>query len=285
MTPKRTAATAFASSAGHGRGCAARRRLKREVRHALDRSEFVLHYQPQLELATARFAGSRLSSAGIIPSTGLSRRAFIPAAEAIGMIRRWVNGCWRGPAGRPLSGSGKAGQELSVAVNLSPAQLRHPGCLAAAIDAALTTTGPQPGRLELEITEGVLMENVQLSIGLIMAPTRRATSRHMPWRWNATGPSRPGRTGRRGLAGKPANSRSLTGFTAAIGGTARRRHWSMSMIWPMAVEPPLLQLPNPGPWLQKDTDRSVWITTQPMLRSPVVAFLIDLAGLPARLLS
>ena len=138
----------------------ARRRLERELRQALQRGEFVLHYQPQLELATGRFAGVEALVRWHHPERGLvPPGAFIPAAEASGLIRplgAWVlrEACRQADVWR------QAGQELSVAVNLSPAQLRR-RLPRPAIGEALAATGLEPGRLELEITEGVLMENVQ----------------------------------------------------------------------------------------------------------------------------
>ena len=138
----------------------ARRRLERELRQALERGEFVLHYQPQLELATGRFAGVEALVRWHHPERGLvPPGAFIPAAEASGLIRPL--GAWvLREACRQANAWHGRGWELSVAVNLSPAQLRQNGVLPM-IGEALAATGLEPARLELEITEGVLMENVQ----------------------------------------------------------------------------------------------------------------------------
>ena len=138
----------------------ARRRLERELRLALERGEFVLHYQPQLELASGRFVGVEALVRWNHPERGLVLPgAFIPAAEANGLIRplgAWVlrEACRQAKAWR------ERGWDLSVAVNLSPAQLRHSQFLPTIGD-ALAAAGLEPARLELEITEGVLMENFE----------------------------------------------------------------------------------------------------------------------------
>jgi diguanylate cyclase (GGDEF)-like protein len=138
----------------------ARRRLERELRDGLERGEFVLHYQPQLELASGCFAGAEALVRWNHPERGLVLPgAFIPAAEANGLIRplgAWVlrEACRQARAWR------ERGWDLSVAVNLSPAQLRHSQFLPTIGD-ALEEAGLEPARLELEITEGVLMENFE----------------------------------------------------------------------------------------------------------------------------
>ena len=138
----------------------ARRRLERELRQALERGEFVLHYQPQLELASGRLVGAEALVRWNHPERGLVPPGeFIPAAEANGLIRplgAWVlrEACRQATVWR------ERGWDLSVAVNLSPAQLRHRQLLPL-IGVALEAAGLEPARLELEITEGVLMENVE----------------------------------------------------------------------------------------------------------------------------
>ena len=126
----------------------------------LERGEFVLHYQPQLELASGRLVGAEALVRWNHPERGLVMPgAFIPTAEANGLIRplgAWVlrEACRQARAWR------ERGWDLSVAVNLSPAQLRHSQFLPT-IGEALAAAGLEPARLELEITEGVLMENFE----------------------------------------------------------------------------------------------------------------------------
>ena len=138
----------------------ARRRIERELRQALKRGEFVLHYQPQLALASGRFTGAEALVRWNHPERGLVPPSeFIPFAETNGLIRplgEWVLGA----ACRQASIWREHGWDLSVAVNLSPAQLRQGRCLPA-VNNALSQADLEPARLELEITEGVLMENVE----------------------------------------------------------------------------------------------------------------------------
>ena len=118
----------------------ARRRLERELRLALERGEFVLHYQPQLDLGSGRFTGAEALVRWNHPERGLLLPGeFIPLAEANGLIRplgAWVlrEACRQARLWR------EQGWRLTVAVNLSPVQLRN-GHLLPAVGEALA-----PGR-------------------------------------------------------------------------------------------------------------------------------------------
>ena len=149
----------------------ARLRLGQELRRALERNEFVLHYQPQLELATGQFIGVEALVRWNHPDRGLVLPGeFIPLAESNGMIRplgEWIirEACQQARLWR------ERGWNLSVAVNLSPAQLRKE-CLLPEIREALKQAGLDPARLELEITEGVLMQNMtQMGDGFLRGVT------------------------------------------------------------------------------------------------------------------
>ncbi len=138
----------------------ARQRLERELRRALDRSEFVLHYQPQVDLRTDRVDSVEALVRWQHPERGLVLPdEFIPAAEASGLIRPL--GAWvLGEACRQVKAWRDAGMELGMAVNLSLAQLRPDGLLVE-IDSALRASGLDPGWLELEITESLLLERAE----------------------------------------------------------------------------------------------------------------------------
>ncbi|PIK71242.1 diguanylate cyclase, partial [Methylobacterium frigidaeris] len=128
----------------------ARRRLELDMRQALARREFQLHYQPQLNLADERLVGCEALIRWHHPERGLvSPIDFIPLAEEIGLIvpiGEWVirQAC-RDAASWP--------QPLSVAVNVSPAQFKSDR-LVETIMSALSQAGLPPSRLEIEITEG-----------------------------------------------------------------------------------------------------------------------------------
>jgi diguanylate cyclase (GGDEF)-like protein/PAS domain S-box-containing protein len=138
----------------------ARKRLELELRQALRCDELMLEYQPQLELASGRFVGVEALVRWRHPGRGLVLPSeFIPIAEATELIHPlgdWVlhEACRQGEAWCT------EGRDLTVAVNLSPAQLRH-NRLGLRVGHAMSQTGFEPARLEFEITEGVLIDTVE----------------------------------------------------------------------------------------------------------------------------
>ena len=132
-----------------------RRLLEVELRRALAMKELELFYQPQVDLEHNRLVGFEALIRWRSPTRGLvSPGLFIPLAEEIGLIGKigdWVlqTAC-REAAGWPLP--------VAVAVNISPAQFRG-GKLIPSIVSALTASGLDPCRLEIEITEGSLLDN------------------------------------------------------------------------------------------------------------------------------
>ncbi len=138
----------------------ARRRLELDMRQALARREFVLHYQPQLNLGNQRLTGCEALLRWRHPEQGMVSPAdFIPLAEEIGLIvpiGEWVirQAC-RDAAKWPGS--------ASVAVNVSPAQFKSER-LVETIMSALASSGLPPSRLEIEITEGVLLQESERTL-------------------------------------------------------------------------------------------------------------------------
>lgn len=133
----------------------ARRQLEGDLHHALAQRQFELHFQPLLDLRSGTIAGLEALVRWKHPERGLvAPLEFIPVAEETGLIiplGRWIlqEACreashW--PAG------------MRVAVNLSPRQFRS-GTLVEDVAAALVRSGLEHGRLELEITESVLLDD------------------------------------------------------------------------------------------------------------------------------
>ena len=138
----------------------ARRSLELDLRKALAMHEFELVYQPQMNLETDQFVGCEALIRWHHPSRGLISPAdFIPLAEEIGLIvpiGEWVVRTACTEAARWPDG-------LSVAVNLSPAQFKSKK-LVQVVASALSSSGLAPGRLELEITEGVLLQENEANL-------------------------------------------------------------------------------------------------------------------------
>ena len=132
----------------------ARRTLELDLRSAVARNEFVLHFQPRFLSDGVRAVSAEALLRWAHPHRGvIAPSAFIPLAEETGLIvpmGRWVlfEAC---RLVAPL-------QALSVSVNLSPVQIRR-GDIVKTVKAALEASGLPPHRLELEVTEGVLLEN------------------------------------------------------------------------------------------------------------------------------
>ncbi len=132
-----------------------RRTLEMDLRRATARREFELHYQPQLAMSSGAIIGFEALLRWRHPERGLIPPSeFIPVAEDIGLIGtigEWV----LRTACREAAGWD---QPLSVAVNLSPLQCRSAKIVDVVIT-ALEESGLAPQRLELEITEGVLLHD------------------------------------------------------------------------------------------------------------------------------
>jgi diguanylate cyclase (GGDEF)-like protein len=134
-----------------------RRTLELDLRNAIARNEFEIYYQPQINLAAGTIAEFEALLRWHHPTRGLVLPAeFISIAEETGVIMpigEWVlrNACLEAESWPA---------EIKVAVNLSPTQLRK-GNLVAVVKAALDASGLRPNRLELEITESVLLQDTE----------------------------------------------------------------------------------------------------------------------------
>jgi diguanylate cyclase (GGDEF)-like protein len=133
--------------------------LERELRQAFAADQFTVHYQPQRDLRTGEIVGMEALLRWRHPRRGMVRPTeFIGLAEDIGLIgpltervleracrqhRLWLR------AGLPA---------LRLSVNLSPVQFRE-GSIVTMIEGTLAETGLDPTYLEIELTEGVMLEN------------------------------------------------------------------------------------------------------------------------------
>jgi diguanylate cyclase (GGDEF)-like protein/PAS domain S-box-containing protein len=133
----------------------ARRALETDLRGAVANQEFDLHYQPLINLASGAIDGCEALLRWRHPERGMVPPAeFIPLAEETGLViplGEWVlrKGCAEAVAWPP---------HVTLAINLSPVQFRS-GNLVETVRNALGESGLSPHRLELEITETILLED------------------------------------------------------------------------------------------------------------------------------
>jgi diguanylate cyclase (GGDEF)-like protein/PAS domain S-box-containing protein len=134
--------------------------LDGELQHALERGEFRLYYQPQIDLATGLVDGAEALLRWNKPGAGIvAPGVFLPRAEENGLIlpiNEWVlfEAC-RAAKRWQLRGF----QHLRVAINLSPIQFRK-RTVPLLVAHALAETGLDPRRLELELTESIVMQDI-----------------------------------------------------------------------------------------------------------------------------
>ena len=141
-----------------------RLRIETALRNALERGQFVLHYQPQLDLATGRIVGVEALLRWRHPELGMvAPSSFIALDEYNGLIV--PIGAWlmRTACAQMQAGHAAGLGPLRLAVNLSARQFNEPN-LVASIAAVLAETGLAPACLELELTESLFMHDVALAV-------------------------------------------------------------------------------------------------------------------------
>lgn len=137
------------------------------LHRALERDEFVLHYQPQLDLRSGEIVGVEAllrwqssEAGGMVPPA-----QFIPVAEECGLIVPIGNWVLR-QACLAARGWHDRGFGITVAVNLSARQLREPG-LVETVRNALDESGLEARYLELELTESILIDQAEFVFGVL----------------------------------------------------------------------------------------------------------------------
>lgn len=140
-----------------------RLRMEEDLRRALQRDEFLLHYQPIIDLATGRLVKLEALIRWNHPERGMIPPSeFIPVAEETGLIipiGAWIarHACTE-MAGVP--------GDIKLGINLSTTQLLRESLLPALKD-ALRVSGLPPSRLEVEITESIMIQNEGTTIALL----------------------------------------------------------------------------------------------------------------------
>jgi diguanylate cyclase (GGDEF)-like protein/PAS domain S-box-containing protein len=140
-----------------------RRELQNDLRSAIQRDELKLHYQPQLRIATSEIIGFEALVRWNCAKRGtVSPGVFIPIAEESGLIiplgESILREACREAASWPIP--------LKVAVNISPLQF-HRGDLPRLVHTVLMETGLSPSRLELEITENVMIDDFSRAVSIL----------------------------------------------------------------------------------------------------------------------
>jgi diguanylate cyclase (GGDEF)-like protein len=143
--------------------------LENQLRRALDKEEFVLHYQPKVNLQTGKLTSAEALIRWNDPRTGLVPPGrFIPVLEETGLIFEVGRWALRKAIEDYLRWHTAGLAPVRIAVNVSPLQLRHRGFIAE-IEQAIAVDPQAAAGLELEITESMIMEDVKHSIASLQA--------------------------------------------------------------------------------------------------------------------
>jgi diguanylate cyclase (GGDEF)-like protein len=140
-----------------------RRQLEMDLRTALRKNELSLHYQPLINIETGKISGCEALMRWRHPERGVVMPSdFVPLAEETGLIVQlgeWV-------IREAVAEVARWPEHMHVAVNLSPAQMRSASLISTVIN-ALASSGVSARRLELEITESVLMQNTDANLATL----------------------------------------------------------------------------------------------------------------------
>jgi diguanylate cyclase (GGDEF)-like protein len=164
----------YARHNGHGWRCfeprmdlllQAKRSLERDLLIAVEQNQFCLHYQPFIAIQTQELAGYEALLRWDHPERGrIPPSDFIPLAEECGLIvpiGKWA-------LATACAEAASWDDPVTISVNLSPAQFVQPGIVTTVAD-VLHQSGLPPARLELEITEGTLMDDAQTALHTLTA--------------------------------------------------------------------------------------------------------------------
>jgi diguanylate cyclase (GGDEF)-like protein/PAS domain S-box-containing protein len=143
--------------------------LENQLRRALANGEFVLHYQPKVNLASGKVVSAEALIRWNDPRTGLVLPAeFIPVLEESGLIHEVGRWALHKAIEDYLRWRSMGRAAVRIAVNVSPLQLRNRGFIGE-IEQAIAIDAHAAAGLELEITEGMIMEDVKQSVATLQA--------------------------------------------------------------------------------------------------------------------
>ncbi|OGI41039.1 MAG: hypothetical protein A2140_03415 [Candidatus Muproteobacteria bacterium RBG_16_62_13] len=143
--------------------------LETALRHALERGEFQLYYQPQVDLASGRVTGVEALIRWQRPEIGLvSPLEFVPLAEETGLIVPIGDWVLRTACAQSRAWQRAGLPALRMSVNIAPRQFQQQD-LAEVVTRILRETGLDPDGLVLEITEGAIMQNAGAAIETLRA--------------------------------------------------------------------------------------------------------------------
>jgi diguanylate cyclase (GGDEF)-like protein/PAS domain S-box-containing protein len=146
--------------------------MENSLRQGLERKEFFLHYQPQLDLHSRTVVGVEVLLRWQSPEFGLvSPAEFVPLCEDSGLILKLGEWVLRTACEQSRSWAEAGHSSLRTAVNVSGKQLKEPDFIEMLMR-VVNETGVDPGNIELELTESVIMENADRT-----AETLRAVKR------------------------------------------------------------------------------------------------------------
>jgi len=146
-----------------------RLQLETELHYALERDEFLFHYQPKLNLETGRIQGVEALIRWNHPDKGLlSPAVFLELLEESGGIVKVGRTLLRSACFQTASWHAAGFVDLDVAVNISGKEFWH-GNLVTDVREALEQSGLPPHALHLELTEGIFMQDVEAAVSLILA--------------------------------------------------------------------------------------------------------------------
>lgn len=141
-----------------------RMRLETDLRHCLERNELAVHYQPIVSLETGKISAFEALVRWHHPTRGtIPPVEFVPVAEEMGLIVEIGQWVLREACTQAVTWQRKYvhAADLSISVNVSVRQFSDPEFVAS-VREVIEQTGIHPARLKLEITESVIMENVEL---------------------------------------------------------------------------------------------------------------------------